>query len=315
VVAGIVIVSLIVALTLTPVLTRALIKGGESGKMSAIAGRFDRVMNTLTQVYSQLLQLCLTHKWKTVLTCVLVFSAGIFLAGKAGSEFLPKVDDGRVMVKLKMPSGTAVSEIDRILMQLEEKIRDLPEIESIFTLAGGKVWGLYTYEIANEGELDVQLVPKSRRSISTEEFIKKIKPMVGKIKVPGAKIPVMQMKIKGIRKVGDQEVEIKIKGARIQPIFEFAREMAARLKETPGLTNVTLSMDMSKPEYRIYIDRAKASALGITVKEAADTLQGLVQGSVATRYREGADYYDIRVMVPSESLKSKFDGFVKSIYS
>jgi hydrophobe/amphiphile efflux-1 (HAE1) family protein len=307
VVAGIVIVSLIVALTLTPVLTRALIKGGESGKMSAIAGRFDRVMNTLTQVYSQLLQLCLTHKWKTVLTCVLVFSAGIFLAGKAGSEFLPKVDDGRVMVKLKMPSGTAVSEIDRILMQLEEKIRDLPEIESIFTLAGGKVWGLYTYEIANEGELDVQLVPKSRRSISTEEFIKKIKPMVGKIKVPGAKIPVMQMKIKGIRKVGDQEVEIKIKGARIQPIFEFAREMAARLKETPGLTNVTLSMDMSKPEYRIYIDRAKASALGITVKEAADTLQGLVQGSVATRYREGADYYDIRVMVPSESLKSKFE--------
>ena len=138
VVAGIVIVSLIVALTLTPVLTRALIKGDESGKMSAIAGMFDRIMNTLTQVYSRLLQVCLTHKWKTVLACVLVFSAGIFLAGKAGSEFLPKVDDGRVMVKLKMPSGTAVSEIDRILMQLEEKIQDLPEIESIFTLAGGK---------------------------------------------------------------------------------------------------------------------------------------------------------------------------------
>lgn len=307
VVAGIVIVSLIVALTLTPVLTRALLKGGESGRMSAIAGMFDTVTNTLTRVYSRLLQVCMNHKWKTVLVSVLVFSAGIFLAGKAGSEFLPKVDDGRVMVKLKMPSGASVSEIDRILTQLEEKIRNLPEIESIFTLAGGKVWGLYTYEIANEGELDVQLVPKSRRSISTEDFIKKIKPMVDKAQIPGAKISVMQMKIKGIRNVGDQEVEIKIKGARIQPIFEFARETAARLKETPGLTNVTLSMDMSKPEYRIYVDLAKASALGITVKEAADTLQGLVQGTVATRYREGADYYDIRVMVPSESLKSKFE--------
>ncbi|MGD9825477.1 efflux RND transporter permease subunit, partial [Desulfobacter sp.] len=159
VVAGIVIVSLIVALTLTPVLTRALLKGGESGRMSAIAGMFDTVMNTLTRVYSRLLQVCMNHKWKTVLVSVLVFSAGIFLAGKAGSEFLPKVDDGRVMVKLKMPSGASVSEIDRILTQLEEKIRNLPEIESIFTLAGGKVWGLYTYEIANEGELDVQLVP------------------------------------------------------------------------------------------------------------------------------------------------------------
>ncbi|WP_172635725.1 hypothetical protein [Desulfobacter postgatei] len=70
--------------------------------------------------------------------------------------------------------------------------------------------------------------------------------MVDKAQIPGAKISVMQMKLKGIRNVGDQEVEIKIKGARIHPIFEFARETAARLKET----------------------------------------RGLVQGSVATRYRE-----------------------------
>lgn len=305
VVAGIVIVSLIVAVTLTPVLTRALLKKSGSEKVSAVAQLFDTVMNGLTTGYSRLLRTCLAHKWKTALACVLVFCAGIFLAGKAGSEFLPKVDDGRVMVKVKMPAGTAVAEIDRILDLLEKKIKDLPEIESIFTLAGGKVWGLYTFEVANEGQLDIQLKPKSQRSISTKEFIRKIKPLVSKAQFPGAKIPVMQMKVKGIRKAGDQEVEIKVKGTRLQPIFKFAQKTAARLRETPGLTNVTLSMDMSKPEYRIYIDRAKASALRINVKEAADTLRGLVQGTVATRYREGADYYDIRVMVPSESLGNK----------
>jgi len=305
VVAGIVIVSLIVAVTLTPVLTRALLKKSGSEKVSAVAQGFDTVMNGLTTGYSRILQICLTHKWKTALACVLIFCAGIFLAGKAGSEFLPKVDDGRVMVKVKMPAGTAVTEIDRILSGLEKKIKDLPEIESIFTLSGGKVWGLYTFEVANEGELDIQLKPKSQRSISTKEFIQKIKPLVSKAQFPGAKIPVMQMKVKGIRKAGDQEVEIKVKGTRLQPIFKFAQKTAARLRETPGLTNVTLSMDMSKPEYRIYIDRAKASALGINVKEAADTLRGLVQGIVATRYREGADYYDIRVVVPSEFLGNK----------
>jgi len=305
VVASIVIVSLIVAVTLTPVLTRALLKKSGSEKVSAVAQLFDTVMNGLTTGYSRLLRTCLAHKWKTALACVLVFCAGIFLAGKAGSEFLPKVDDGRVMVKVKMPAGTAVAEIDRILDLLEKKIKDLPEIESIFTLAGGKVWGLYTFEVANEGQLDIQLKPKSQRSISTKEFIQKIKPLVSKAQFPGAKIPVMQMKVKGIRKAGDQEVEIKVKGTRLQPIFKFAQKTAARLRETPGLTNVTLSMDMSKPEYRIYIDRAKASALGINVKEAADTLRGLVQGIVATRYREGADYYDIRVVVPSEFLGNK----------
>ena len=261
VVAGIVIVSLIVAVTLTPVLTRALLKKSGSEKVSAVAQLFDTVMNGLTTGYSRLLRTCLAHKWKTALACVLVFCAGIFLAGKAGSEFLPKVDDGRVMVKVKMPAGTAVAEIDRILDLLEKKIKDLPEIESIFTLAGGKVWGLYTFEVANEGQLDIQLKPKSQRSISTKEFIRKIKPLVSKAQFPGAKIPVMQMKVKGIRKAGDQEVEIKVKGTRLQPIFKFAQKTAARLRETPGLTNVTLSMDMSKPEYRIYIDRAKGICL------------------------------------------------------
>jgi multidrug efflux pump subunit AcrB len=211
------------------------------------------------------------------------------------------------MVKVKMPSGTAVGEVDRILARLEQKIKHLPEIESIFTLAGGKVWGLYTYEIANEGELDIQLVPKSRRNISTKAFIQKINPLIKAVPVPGGKIPVMQMKVKGVRKAGDQEVEIKIKGSEVIPIFEFAQKTAARLRETRGLTNVTLSMDMSKPEYRIYVDRAKASALGIGVGEAAATLRGLVKGIVATQYRDGSDYYDIRVLVPDTQLGSMSD--------
>jgi outer membrane protein TolC len=72
-----------------------------------------------------------------------------------------------------------------------------------------------------------------------------------------------------IRKAGDQEVEIKVRGTEVKPIFEFAQKAAARLQETSGLGNVTISMDISKPEYRIFVDRAKASALGIGVGEAA----------------------------------------------
>ncbi len=307
VVAGIVILSLIVATTLTPVLTRRLLHQERTGRLSYIVGLFDTIIIRFTRQYERVLSLCLDYAWTTAGIAVLIFCSGISMATLAGSEFLPKVDDGRVMVKVKMPSGTAVGEVDRILARLEQKIKHLPEIESIFTLAGGKVWGLYTYEIANEGELDIQLVPKSRRNISTKAFIQKINPLIKTVPVPGGKIPVMQMKVKGVRKAGDQEVEIKIKGSEVTPIFEFAQKTAARLRETRGLTNVTLSMDMSKPEYRIYVDRAKASALGIGVGEAAATLRGLVKGIVATQYRDGSDYYDIRVLVPDTQLGSMSD--------
>ncbi|MFW5636504.1 MAG: efflux RND transporter permease subunit, partial [Thermodesulfobacteriota bacterium] len=307
VVAGIVVVSLAVAVTLTPVLTHRLLQSDRSTRPSAAARFFDHLIGALTRRYEKFLSLCLRWKKAAVSVTVLLFCGGLFLAAETGSEFLPKVDDGRVMVKLKMPSGTAVGEVDTILKQLEEKLRDLPEIDSIFTLAGGKVWGLYTYEIASEGELNIQLVPKSRRNIATEAFIRKIKPMIGQVSVPGGKVPVMQMKVKGIRKAGDQEVEIKVRGTEVKPIFEFAQKTAARLQETSGLGNVTISMDISKPEYRVFVDRAKASALGIGVGEAAQTLRGLVQGVVATQYRDGGEYYDIRVLVPDARLRSRTD--------
>ena len=61
------------------------------------------------------------------------------------------MDDGRVMVKVKLPTGAALTETNKILSQVEEKLVGDPLIESYVTMAGGKVWGLATYEIAERG--------------------------------------------------------------------------------------------------------------------------------------------------------------------
>jgi multidrug efflux pump subunit AcrB len=234
---------------------------------------------------------------------------GLFLAAIAGSEFLPKLDDGRIMIKLKMPSGSSVGEVNRILAKIENKIKNMPEIESIFRLSGGRVFGLYTLEVGNEGNLNIQLLPRGKRKISTGEFIKKIRPIMAKIQVnePGAKIPVKARKIKGLRKVGEQDVEVNIKGSDVVLLYEFAEKLAAKMSKTIGFSGVNISMDMTKPEYRIYIDRARASAMGISVNEIANTMRTLVQGKVGTLFREGAEYYPIRVMVPEINIKNKTD--------
>jgi hydrophobe/amphiphile efflux-1 (HAE1) family protein len=307
VVAGIVIISLLVALTLTPLLTGYLLQNEKAARGSKVAQGFDAVLSALIRGYTALLEKCLRVRWVIIGAAVVLFAAGLFLASLTGSEFLPKVDDGRIMVKLKMPSGTAVEKVDRILKQVEEKLEGMPEIKSTFTLAGGKVWGLYTYEIANEGEVDIQLVPRTEREISTREFITRIKPVVAKIPTPGGKLMVQQMKVKGIRKVGEQEVEVKIQGAEIEPIFDFASEAAAQLRGVSGIGNVNVSMDMTKPEYRVHIDRARASEFGVSVDQVADMLQTLVQGRVATQYRDGMEYYNIRIVVPEKRLTSKAD--------
>ncbi|MFO7534241.1 MAG: efflux RND transporter permease subunit [Kiritimatiellia bacterium] len=307
VVAGIVLISYLVAATLTPFLADRLLRVRRSASAGLPAKGFDRIVERATDAYGASLRPVLRFRWAVLVLFLAALGFAGWLMPRVGSEFLPKVDDGRVMVKLKMPAGTAVGETDRILAQVEERVRGLPEVRSVFTMAGGRVWGLATYEIAQEGEVNIQLVPKKERTIGTEAFIEKIKPLVGKVVAPGAKLPVMSMPIKGIRKIGLQDVEIKVQGADVLPIYDFARQAAARLGETPGLGGVNISMDMTKPEYRVYVDRARASALGIPVGKVADTLRGLVGGVVSTAYREGSEYYNIRVMVPEAKIAGKED--------
>ncbi len=102
-------------------------------------------------------------------------------------------------------------------------------------------------------------------------------------------------------------VEVEVRGTDVEPIFEFAKQVEARLRDMAFLTKVNISMDMTKPEYRIYVDRARASAMGISVNQVGSTLRALVTGVVATQYREGSEYYDIRVLVPEARLTNKSD--------
>ncbi len=308
VVAGIVLLSLLVATTLTPYLAHRLLAGVKAkGKSGQLAVAFERAIDRLTAGYGTCLGFLLRFRWTVVLVFLALAGFGAWLLPRVGSEFLPKVDDGRVMVKLKMPAGTAVGETDRILASVEKQIEGLPEVEKVFVMAGGRVMGLITFETANEGEVDIYLVPKSRRKISTQEFVARIGPLIRKAMAPGAQFPVMSMPLKGVHRMGQQDVEIKVQGADIGPIYGFAQQAAARLNETPGLSGVNISMDMSKPEYRVYVDRARASAMGIPVGNIAATLRGLVGGLVFTEYRDGSEYYDIRVMVPEPQLRSKED--------
>ena len=304
VVAGILVLSLVVALTVTPSAAR-LFGVHKAGRRGAVA--VERLMERLAGAYRRWLGRLLKVPAAVVAATLLIFAVSLFLIGRAGSELLPKVDDGRVMVKVMMPAGTSVVEMDRILGAVEEKVRDLPEIQSVFSLAGGRVWGLATLEVAYEGEVDIQLVPKARRKISTADFVRKIAPLARQVPAPGGRINVAQMKVKGIRQIGTQEVEIKVKGDDIGVLFAFGRDAVEALRGTPGLGNVNLSMDLTKPEYRVFVDRARASAMGVEVQDVALTLRNLVRGEVATQYREGSVYYPIRVMVPEARIAGKED--------
>ncbi len=309
VVGGVVVVSLLVSLTLTPALANRLLRSEKSKESSRIVAVFDRFIEVGISGYRELLAKCLRFQWLIVTVAIGAFAVGLWLMSQTGTQFLPQLDDGRVMVKLKMPSGTSLAKVDEILMKVEQQLEDFAEIESMFRLAGGRVFGLYTLEVGNEGNIDIQLVPRSRRNITTEQFIQKIRPLVAKVQSqqPGAKLPVLARPIKGLRKVGEQDVEVYVKGSDVMQLYNFSEDLAEKLTATPGISGVNISMDMTKPEYRVNIDRARASTMGISVKHLAEILRAQVTGIVATHYNENNEYYPIRLIVPEITLTSKND--------
>ncbi len=304
VIAGIVVISLIMAVTITPMIT-ALVMGKHTRNRKV--SRFERLFERITGAYVWTLGKVLRGRWIVVPVFVLILVTSIFAMGWLGSEFLPQMDDGRIMIKVKLPTGASLAETDKVLKLIEKQIGEDERIESLFTLSGGKVWGLYTYEIANEGELNIQLVPRHRREMSTDEFIGYLRPIISKIPVPGGKAMVMQMKLKGIRKLGDADIEVKIKGQDIERLYELARITAGTMNALEHFTNVYVSMDMTKPEFQVLVDRAKAAELGVSISDIADTMRSLITGAVATRFRDGDEYYNIRVMIPESKMIARRD--------
>ena len=156
-VAGVVAVGLVCSLTLVPMLG-ALLLGEPRAKSGA-----PRWQTLLLDGYERLVERGLRWRWLVLPLFAGVVASAVLLAPGLGSEFLPMIDDGRVMIKTRLPTGAALEQTDRLMARIEEELADDPLVESVFSLVGGKVWGLYTFEVANEGEIDIQLVPNRAR--------------------------------------------------------------------------------------------------------------------------------------------------------
>jgi hydrophobic/amphiphilic exporter-1 (mainly G- bacteria), HAE1 family len=303
VIAGIVVVSLAVAVTVTPMITATLFGAARAPGQS---GWFETLFARFTEVYGRLLDRIISLRWIVLPVFLVLAGMAFVLSGRLGSEFLPLIDDGRVLVKVKMPTGASVSETNQVLQRVEKLISGNSLIQSVSILAGGQMKGLMTNEIANEGEVNIQLVPKSQRDVSTRQFVAGLRKQAAKLQPPGGNVMVRQMPIKGIR-MGGSEIEVQVRGQDMAILTALARQAVQTLGGLDRFHNVSVSMNMSKPEFQVRVDRAKASELGISTADVAQSLRSLISGAVATRYRDGNEYYNIRLLVPETRLASRQD--------
>ena len=315
--------SMLVALTVTPMLANRLLFGftivhevaqkmisGKSAQGHKVPLR-DRFMHNLTQWYQVKLQSALKRRFRIISITTIIFIFGVIFLNFVGTEFLPKADDGMITVKVKMPIGTAMQQTFQVVKNIEQEALKIKDVETAFSLAGGKIWGLVTSEVAYEGEVDIQLVPGNKRKITTDGFVEKYGDQLRKAaRYPGAKVKVFHTKMKGIRQIGEFDVEVEIRAPKTVAVKDMAvtaQSIINKIKDIKGLTNIDISLDVTKPEYHILVNRDRVSDLGISVNQIATTARMLIDGLIATYYFDSGYYYPVRVVLGEEQFKGKID--------
>ncbi len=305
--------SLLCSLTIIPALSKVFYGEAPQWPLTSTktsgGGLSDRIMGLITDKYAEFLKSVLSRgKILSIVILAACLGMSAYWWKSLGSEFLPKADDGMITVKVKLPTGASVAQTGKALKSLEKAVKELPLIESYSTLIGGRILGLVTTEMANEGEINIQLIPKSNRKVTTDQYVEKYRqPIVQSAKYPGAIVKVLHTKMKGIRTAGDFDIEAEVyapKAVELPQLFAAAQKIMGTVKDINGIGNLDMSIDLTKPEYHFIADRDRCADLGVTPFQAAQSLRVLIDGQVATTYEDDGFFYPIRLMVD----ESRFGG-------
>jgi hydrophobic/amphiphilic exporter-1 (mainly G- bacteria), HAE1 family len=306
--------SLVVALTLIPMLASRFMvlppAGGASAgtrsifyRLYASVGAF---LEGLEDDYRKLLQFALSHRAHVILFSFLLLGLSLLLIPWVGVELMPKSDESEVRINVEMEVGTALSVVDDAFRPIEAIVdREVPERKSVVTSIGGTPW---RGGASHAGQMRIALAPQSERVRSSEQIAMDLRRSLAQI--PGATIRTREgqgLFLLRSLQGGTEQVSVEIRGYDLETADELAERVKDILETIPGVTDAVLSRETGAPERLIIVDRVKAEAMKVTVRQVAEMLQTVLSGTVAGYFRDGGDEYGIRVKLADAERRSMRD--------
>lgn len=289
--------SLFVSFTITPMLASRFTKL-EHLSRNTLMGKFglwfEKLFQGVTNYYINVLKWSLKHGWTVGLITLFLFILSVMLPrmGFVGSEFIPVVDRGEFIITIEADPGSSIENTNFITQRVEKILKEYPEVEKVITNVGASSEGLIGVYSNNSSELNVALVDKSQRNRNTEAISQDIKNKI--LKIPGIKVRVNPISLMGTQ--NRSPIQLLISGASYEDVMKGARVMFDVVKSIEGTTDVRLSSEEGKPELRIQIDREKMALFGLTINDVGQTLRIALTGDNDSKYRQGVNEYDIRIL-------------------
>lgn len=290
--AGAVIVSGFVALTLTPMMCSKLLKPTE--RRNVFARIVEGALGGLERGYRASLSFALKLRWLVLFAGLGVGVAGGWLFTQMKSELSPTEDRGTIIINGSAPEGASFGYTQRYASQVEALLAEVPELRSYLMIVGpGEVTRFLSF---------ARLKDWSEREVSQQEMTQSLLPKLRK--VAGVQAFASNPGSLGTRGFGKPLQFVIQSSASYEEINALASQLVERLKDNPGLADIDTDMRLNKPEVDVEIDRNRVADLGLDISVIGRTLETLLGGRNVSSFQIGSEQYDVTVALPPEERTS-----------
>ncbi len=309
-------VSLLVTFTLTPLMAAYLFKGKKKdengniieekpGIIERITGFFPLCMNGIRFVYLKTLSFCLSIPG--VLFQVLALVGMLAFVGFLAKNFLtvelsPKQDQGMINISLEMPVGTNIETTDSVSRIIEDRIKDVPELERYNVTVGGE----NGFTGVNQSKIRLKLIKRNQgRTRSSDQVVDSLRPILANI--PDAYISIKSASASEMSNNSAGDVVLEVNSLKRDSAVKASEILLDKIKDIPGVVDVKTSYEAGKPEIRLVPNRQALADYGATLQSLATVNYIAVSGYQAGTFTEDGEEYDVYVRMQEKDRHSHAD--------
>ncbi|MCS7023301.1 MAG: CusA/CzcA family heavy metal efflux RND transporter [Bryobacteraceae bacterium] len=283
--------SMLIALTLVPVLATFLFRNGARQWENPVLGR-------LSRAYERTLRFVLRRPWFVIVGAVGVVAASFLVARRLGTEFLPTLDEGTIWIRSNLPPGTSLQKTARVADQMRATLRTFPEIRAVASQSGRNDAGTDPFG-PNRIELLVTLKPydqwpPGRKKADLVNDLSRLLPEV----IPGANFNITQPIIDTVTEVvtgSSADLAVILIGPDLKVLRRLAEETLQIVRSIPGAADTAIEQEAEQPQLTIRLDREKMARYGVRVRDVQDQIELAIGGRVVSSIFEGERRFDLTV--------------------
>ena len=283
-----ILISMLVAFTLTPALSSRLLKRKSKTNNPGHEHHF----SVFDKPYTKILTWSLDHRWVLLGVCAVVFYSTFPLYKRIGRDWMPQEDQSELSVMIDMPEGSSLTATERTAKALAANYAKIPGVIAVVPASHTR-----GSESVTNGNITILLDPPEKRAPILE--------MGNKVRAASLEYAFARPRVSFPNILGGREtfspIRAMLLGPDIRSLVQLGKEINQALLKEPSLTDVKVNLNLNNPELQVKIDRQLASDLGVRVADIAGAVRLLMSGEdQISTFKEGSEQYPVMMRLLNE---------------